>query len=221
MPTTWATSDSSVQNTFVASLSNFVRSSPLHRWLLSCNTQRIDLGQYAQNIHNADIGMDSLQVLHDDAVLTALIPNMTHRTLMKLCIKDHLELQVHTKIEEERVRGLLLHSWILGSVIGIQRERLVEIVKHLDQHGIGMQTLDMLLHDGISKPLIPREDERTKIVAAVKAYREQSQVHVRCRSGRRVKCKSRFVKKTYVTAHAHRALRTPCPHISALLVFRP
>ena len=160
----------------VLPLTDLVHSSSLYLWLMSCNTQQIDLSQYAQNIYHAQIGMDSLQVLEDDEVLASLITSATHRTLLKCCVRDRQQQENIQAAEMERVQGLLLHAWMKGCVKDLKESTINEIVHHLDRHGIGLNNLDILLHDGIAAPLIPNAQNRHCVVAAILLYREQSVV---------------------------------------------
>ena len=159
----------------VMALTERVRASKLYNWLISCNTHRIDLSQYAQNIHNADIDLDTLHLLEDNDLLVSLIPNLTHRTLLKHYLQERRHTKETTTKETDRIQGLLLYTWMNGYAKDIDTS-LESTVANLDRHGIGLHNLDMLLHDGISTPLVPNQKNRQRIIAAILKYREEGVV---------------------------------------------
>jgi hypothetical protein len=161
-----------------ARLSRSVRASPLYAWLAENSTERIDLRQYAQTIHDADIGMASLEVLDDDALVADLIPQekASHRNLLRQSVRLRRRTKNDSKIESERVKRLLVHTWLQGidSGDGTEAGQLAAYAGVLDRQGITMQNITALLHQEIASSLIQDATHRAVIVKAAHAYHERS-----------------------------------------------
>ena len=159
-------------------VSQSVRASPLYAWLVENSTELIDLGQYAQVIHDADIGLASLEILDDDALIADLVPPQTkasHRNLLRRCIRQHCRSKSDSKIEAERVKSLLIYTWLQSIDYGNGDEKeLTAYAGLLDRQGLSMQNISALLHEEIASSLIHDSDHRIAIVRAAQAYHEMS-----------------------------------------------